>query len=500
MTESVGIIDTTPKSPIVAREREGSAEAWVWAAAMLPFLFLAIRQWSFGYGMTAGDYAQYLLHAAAVSRGDHYGNIGYIFTQYNPLIGPPAEPPGLPLTLAPILALAGANLTLIRLIIAGSAAVFLALCGRYVARREGFWVAAGVVMLTGVALETQYATSNVLSDLGFAALVWGVIACADANGAWTWRRVAIVTVLGLLAIAYRTAGVALVPAMVLFAIVSRERRSLVPVGVWGGLGLVVVIVVRAEAMLAGMLRVNVVTLAHTALANALAYRSAIFDALLRPTPSRLINGAYFVIAACLVMLGAVQWLRRSWRSFLFCFVVAYVAMLLVAPVRESRYLWPLFPMVELWLLLGLKTFVAVLRPNRPRAERVVLATAAVISACAIGVHLTKPAPVSFPDLPPVRRLFAEVQQIARQQRMRAVFVNPRVLTWNTRVPAMGTFIATPQQTLSELEAKRISHVIVGDMGTAPAADSSVRRVIEMFPQRFTRVYSDSVFAIYRVVE
>ena len=479
---------------------DGATTGWVWVVAVLPFLFLVIRQWSFGYGLTAGDYAQYLLHAAALSRGEHYGNIGYIFTQYNPLIGPPAEPPGLPLTLAPLLAIAGEDITLIRLIIATSAVVFLALSGRYVAQRHGSWIGAGVVMLTGVALETQYATSNVLSDLGFAALIWGVIVCADAAGLWTWRRVAMVSLLGIMAIAYRTAGVALVPAMVLFGLVSRQRRALLPVAVWIVLGLVVVVLVRAGAMFGGLLRINPVALAHTAFENALAYRSAFFDALLRPTRWRLVNGAYFVVAGCLVATGIVQWLRRGLRSFLFCFTLAYLAMLLAVPVRESRYLWVLFPLLELALLLGVTTIVWAVRRPALNGGHVALATAALISAFAVGVQLTKPAPVSFPDLPSVRRLFAEVRQLNRQQPMRAVFVNPRVLTWKTRVPAMATFIATPQQTLRELEAKRISHVIVGDMRTAPAADSSIRHAVQALPQRFMRVYDDSVFTIYRVVE
>ena len=60
--------------------------------------------------------------------------------------------------------------------------------------------------------------------------------------------------------------------------------------------------------------------------------------------------------------------------------------------------------------------------------------------------------------------------------VRAVFMNPRVLTWETGVPAMGFFLANPDTTIAEFRARRITHVVVGDLATDPLrAPSIVRR-------------------------
>jgi hypothetical protein len=40
------------------------------------------------------DWAQYIMHARAIAQGRAYSDIGYVWSIYAPLIGPPAYPPG----------------------------------------------------------------------------------------------------------------------------------------------------------------------------------------------------------------------------------------------------------------------------------------------------------------------------------------------------------------------------------------------------------------------
>ena len=47
------------------------------------------------------DWAQYIMHARAITQGRAYSDIGYVWSIYAPLIGPPAYPPGTAFVLAP---------------------------------------------------------------------------------------------------------------------------------------------------------------------------------------------------------------------------------------------------------------------------------------------------------------------------------------------------------------------------------------------------------------
>lgn len=52
-------------------------------------------------GGWADDWAQYIMHARALAQGQAYSDIGYVWSIYAPLIGPPAYPPGTAFVLAP---------------------------------------------------------------------------------------------------------------------------------------------------------------------------------------------------------------------------------------------------------------------------------------------------------------------------------------------------------------------------------------------------------------
>src|SRR5688500_12534742 len=75
--------------------------------------------------ITAGDYAHYLLHAKALVENRPYSETGYIFTSANPHIGPVTLPPGVPLVIAPIVALDGVNSPWLRVAMVGTLCAFL---------------------------------------------------------------------------------------------------------------------------------------------------------------------------------------------------------------------------------------------------------------------------------------------------------------------------------------------------------------------------------------
>lgn len=89
---------------------------WPFLVALLPFLSLAISHWPWTPPASDGDYAQYLGHARALLTGRPYAEVGYIYLPDAWGIGPPSHPPGLPLLLAPIIAIDGIHSSWIRLL------------------------------------------------------------------------------------------------------------------------------------------------------------------------------------------------------------------------------------------------------------------------------------------------------------------------------------------------------------------------------------------------
>jgi hypothetical protein len=101
-----------------------------WLAVLLvPFFVLLALRWNWPPSATSGDYAQYLSHARALVEGRPYSDIGYIFQPAASLIGPRNYPPGLAVTLAPVVALGGVHSPLVRLLMLACVVLFVTLAG-----------------------------------------------------------------------------------------------------------------------------------------------------------------------------------------------------------------------------------------------------------------------------------------------------------------------------------------------------------------------------------
>jgi hypothetical protein len=482
--------------PMTELPRRGHP-GWIWLLALAPFAVLMIRQWPYGCGLVCGDYAQYYLHATALLHGRPYTDIGYIYTTQNPWIGPPAQPPGFPLTLVPIFAVFGPSTTAVKLLLHLCAVVFLLLAGFRVARSGGRSAGAASVLLTGVALASMYATDSALSDLGFCALFWAFIVVADRPGEWSRGRIAGLTLLGLVAMSYRTAGAALIPATILFAIVGgKGRRAITPAVIWICIaGLVAIRLPVATAVLSN-LRLEPGALSRMVLRNLDTLRSGLFEALLSPFPWRTPNAAYHLLSVLLMLWGLVRTLWHDRRTMLTALFLVYVAMLLVIPIREQRYLWPILPVFG-WAFYDGVVALLTWRPRWPaeRAHRLALATCAAVALLASVIIYGRPPRDSLFNHPEVRQLFARIAALPRSPSPRVMFTNPRVLTWETGVPAMGTFKGSTPVVMAELRRKRISHVVLGDLGTTFSYDSTIRHAVAESSSVFSPVYSNSEFTL-----
>jgi hypothetical protein len=479
----------------------GRARFALLAVCLVPFILLVIAQWSTGPLLTFGEHAQYLLHAQALLRGDNYTHTGYIFSAYNPSVGFVAQPPGLTLTLLPIIAVAGVHSDLPRVLMAVSAAAFLLLAGWYWVKHEGVWAGAAVALMTGVSLEFSYATNVPLPDVGLAALLWGLILLADEPTPVTARRLLGITLLGFAAIAYRPSAVALLPAMLLFAVLENKPRQMLffaPVGLWIVVLLVIVTVANPMDELTGSLPSDVGFLVRLFWTNLTEYPRLVLDAHLYPFASNRSNDIYHIGTGVLTLVGLLTWAGGHRRTFVGAFTLVFAFLLLIAPARTPRNAWVFYPLLVLGLVRGLELLIAWVGPKWAVSRRgaVAFAIVAVISIAGAINAARRPTPPTLVDNPDTKALFDTLRTMRETRPVRAMFSNPRVLVLETGVPAMASLEEGDSLTFQELKRARITHVVVGDLGLQPHLQARIDQFIRRHPEAFTEVYKNASFEMW----
>lgn len=466
---------------------------------------LAAHHWSWDPPTGSGDYAQYLSHARALVEGRHYTDIGYIYHRSAPMVGPRAYPPGLPVTLAPIVAFAGINLPLIRMLMLITALAFAYIAYRRLALSIAPWQAAVASGISAFTIEAGFGTLVPLSDVGMCALMWATVWAVDRGGAWTWRRVAVVTLLGFAAMAYRVAAVALAPALALYAIVDWQRhkgRALVPVAIWVGSGLAVVISTSIELPFADFLIPRLSGIVGRAQQTLRVYPFAALGAQLYPFAWDLPNDIYHVLASILMLAGTVALLWRLRRTMLTATAIMYVCLLAGSPATSSRYIWPLLPVLAAGFVVGLTTVCRAIAGRFGWVRRAPGLAALVLAFVMIGALArelrTQALPSDYRDSD-VRALFAWLANLRTRERVRVVYSNPRVLTLETRVPAMAALFAKPADHLAAMYDMHITHLV---WPTATPGDCRSRLAHELpglYPDRFVLEYENAGYRVYRLV-
>jgi hypothetical protein len=421
------------------------------------------------------------------------------------MVGPRAYPPGLPLTLAPIVAFAGVDSPLFRLLMLVSAVVFAYLAYRRLGRDIAPWQAAIAGAFAAFVVEVRYGTLMPLSDIGLCALIWGTMLAVDSAREWSWQRIALVTALGFAAIAYRVAGVALVPALVLYALVnwSRHRgRALLPVAIWAGTGFAALGLGIVEVPFAGFLLPRVSEIGDRVRQAMSVYPVASLSAQLYPLPGDRPNDVYHVVASVLMVGGVVALLWRVRRTMLSAVALTYAALLLASPAFSERYLWPLLPLLTAGFVIGLSALWRAVATRLGRPTRAPLFAAAILAliivSALVRVLNVPPLPSEHHD-PDRMALFDWLRGTNAREPIRVMYSNPRVLTLETRVPAMPALFAKPEVHLAALYDRRITHAI---MPVATPSDCRARlahELLTLFPDHFALAYANQRYRVYRLV-
>lgn len=466
--------------------------------ALLPYAVVVAMRWDEPPAATDGDYAQYLLHAKALVEGRPYTDIGYIYSEYN-LVGPRAQPPGWPVVLAPFVAVFGTHSPVFKLLVVLLVAAFGVVAAWYFLRRGEVVFGIAVAGTVPLAMTTDHATSSALSDPLFCLLVWVTLLVGDRDGPVSWRRGVILAGLTAAAISVRIAGIALIPALLLFALYrdGRDRtRVMVPV-----MALVVVGAVFAWQRFA-MVPFLDRSLSMPALSTLVtAYRGAFGVGTLYPFGSNRANDIYHVAVVIPLLLGIGVFLRQRFRTALASFTLAYVVLLVFSPVAESRYAWPLLPLLTVGICAGVMWILGQLRATGVglMARRVAVMGGAALLIGATVQLLLRPARYSLTDDPDTIALFHWLQATRDTSDVRVVFTNPRVLTLETGVPSMGIPYGTPDEVVAELTKKQITHVVVPRKHLTRRAEYLLGEVAAERSGHFVPVFSNATHDVRKFV-
>lgn len=481
-----------------------SGRRWIvgLALGLLPFIAIVAGRWTMPPSASSGDFAQYLMHAKALSEGRPYSDIGYIYSRYNAQVGPRNQPPGWPVVLTPFVAAFGTDFRVYRVLQAVLVGVLAGLSGWYFARRDAPWIGVAVASVVAVALEAARATESAISDPFFCVLVWSALLVADRPGPLTLRRGAVVAALVMASVSVRVAGIALVPALVLWAAVAprTDRRA-----AWATASLPVVCAAIAVVLFASDVPFleralgSPAELADRALDGIGAYRGGILSGTLYPFPWDRMNDVYHVVIIPPLAAGAFLLARDFRGSLLWCLIPVYVLMLVLSPVREGRYIWVLYPVLAYALFAGARWLAIRLAPRHAGG----VATAGLVLALALSTGsalriAAQPPPPSLIGDPVTQELFDWLRREHAVRPMRVSFTNPRVLTMMTGVPAMAGLPRTAEIIMRELEDRRITHVITLRVASRLRADSAMHELTESRRQDFQEVFANEKYQVHAV--
>jgi hypothetical protein len=480
--------------------------------ALIPFLILSLLELRAPLDLSIGDQAQYVLHARSILSGRAYTDDGYIYTP-RVEFSPQAYPPALPLVIAAVEG-TGAPMVVTRLVMIASAILFLYFAGLYLATLDDPWLGPAAILMCAFTPNLALYATGIYSDFAFAAIAWGCCLLVDRPGEWRSGRIAALTVLGALALAFRTAGVALIPALVVHQAWRTWRhkepwtRAVVPVVVWVATYFAIDLLLPvtqgyahqiASGVASDAAKPSVLALAGVLVRRVLSYQDFVSALQFTPTPWRAANLAYHAAALVALAVGGIAWARRAGVRFLFCFAAFYVGIILLMPWTIGRFLWPLAPLIWFATLDGARTMLQAVRMERVRAAETAVLVAASVALVAALVGPEAPSLVGIGDLPEGRALYAALEREAASMPVRAMASNPRDAALVRGVSAMSIPMSKPDSLIAEADSYRITHAVFGSLGRDTTADRVMLEALRRYPERFHPVYANEKFRLYRMV-
>jgi hypothetical protein len=464
-------------------------------AATFLFHFAALRD-GIWYN---SDAALYLIHARSIVEGTPYADTGYLVNPTH-FHSPPTYPPLFPLMLAPIYAVAGLDLYPMKVLIVATTA--LATGALYLLARRvlpvGPSLAVGLIFAFSPAIG--WLKEDLASDIPFLAIVflclWVAEKAQDLPGRTDagWKQGAVVGLLCFAAVATRSIGIVLLPALLIADILRVRRLSR-----YGAALLLVAmsLIGLQEALLgnvgayaakdqAGGLRraVNTVVSTGRLLSNMM------FETL--PQVVVWVGAAVAIAAAA---YGTVVVFLRRWSPTAL-FLGGYTMAVILWPSNSgARILLP-------QLALGLIFIFAVLWPAdpRPRWPKGVAAVLVALFATSYALRYHRYSRAPFPnsfDRPVHAELVAFVN---RETSPNDVFISiaPRTLALLTRRTGSIYDIRLPLEDQWRYFASIHARYLVLDHRSSEKDRSYLERVIAAYSDRLRLAFSNQAYQVYRI--
>ncbi|MEW5930752.1 MAG: glycosyltransferase family 39 protein, partial [Gemmatimonadota bacterium] len=219
-----------PSAPQATQHPRRRAARWAAPGLALLLGLVHLAMLGDGPGPTYGDdWALYLLHARSLVEGRPYADTGFLPSPLNPWFSPQRYPPGFPLLLAPVYAVAGLDFRALKgVVVLGLAGTLLLLA--HLARRELPGPAApAVVLLAGLHPFVWTFRDDLLPDLPFTFFCMLALALAERAAATdqtrreraVWGAAALASTAA--AVATRSIGIVLVPALAAALLLGARR-------------------------------------------------------------------------------------------------------------------------------------------------------------------------------------------------------------------------------------------------------------------------------------
>ncbi|HEX6823341.1 MAG TPA: hypothetical protein VF123_14880 [Candidatus Sulfotelmatobacter sp.] len=307
------------------------------------------------------DFAMYIHHAQNIVEGRPYAETGYIYNPAIPVYGPRMYPPVFPLLLAPLYKIFGLSLLPMKLeqvffIILTLALVFMRW---HCELGTGYCLA--LVAILGFSPALWWAKENILSDLPFLFFFYaavGLLQWAPRGEKQCWTRSLALGVTLYLVIGTRTAGITLVPGLLLYEWLRHKRISR-HTGV--------ALVVCAMALIAQNWFVGAVPGGYMEQLDSVTPRTILLNAIryARTLAGFWVGGisgtlSFFVIgmAAGLISTGLLSEHRRGVAA-VHCLLAPYMLLMILWPFGAGiRYALPVIPWMAFLVLRGLRELSA----------------------------------------------------------------------------------------------------------------------------------------------
>jgi hypothetical protein len=321
--------------------------------ALLGVFYLATLRRGHPWG---DDFAMYILQARNYASGAWSAPTGYIYNPHLPKIGPPSYPPVFPLMLAPLYRTWGLSLTPMKVEVVLFFLAALYLVFEFTGRQAPFPYAAGIVVVLGFSPYFWDIKESILSDLPFlffSMLALCAISACDRRAWQSTARACVAAVCVYLGFATRTAGVVLIPCLLLSAMPrpggTRGKACFASVTAIVFMG-AHSLVFRGAGSYLDQLRAPWRQLPHNLMAYSWTLRHSFFG-----VGSGVFGWTFLVSLIALGCAGLVIRLRRA-ISLAEVFTLSYAGLVLLWVSDEDlRFLIPLLPFWFLYIVEALRS-------------------------------------------------------------------------------------------------------------------------------------------------